>query len=201
MMTRMTKIRVVVHCWWRLWPMWCCGQLAIFQAPISHATSSPPTTAILMIVNINTIIKIINTSEKTGHSLQQSLRVSIFYCWMKKTAFSTFSFGFVVFFLWCLCDLSLTKLCSRVICRKLAKWPPHLQLSWTHPSHPTGQPTATIVKSNNFLHEEWGGFSRVPQLTCIWMSVGWRNSFTQSNLTLAASGAFNSCHTPKKVHF
>ena len=84
MMTRLTKIRVVVHCWWRLWPMWCCGQLAIFQAPISHATSFPPNTAILMIVNINITINIINASEKTGHSLQQSLKAFIFYCWMKK---------------------------------------------------------------------------------------------------------------------
>ena len=86
MMTRLTKIRVVVHCWWRLWPMWCCGQLAIFQAPISHATSFPPNTAILMIVNINITINIINASEKTGHSLQQSLKAFIFYCWMKKNS-------------------------------------------------------------------------------------------------------------------
>ena len=43
--------------------------------------------------------------------------------------------------------------------------------------------------------------SRVPQLTCIWMSVGGRNPFTQSNLTLAASGAFKSSRTPQKVHF
>ena len=43
--------------------------------------------------------------------------------------------------------------------------------------------------------------SRVPQLTCIWMSVGGRNAFTQSNLTLAASGAFKSSRTPPKIHF
>ena len=43
--------------------------------------------------------------------------------------------------------------------------------------------------------------SRVPQLTCIWMSVGRRNARTQSNLTLAASGAFKSSRTPQKIHF
>ena len=43
--------------------------------------------------------------------------------------------------------------------------------------------------------------SRVPQLTCIWMSVGRRNACTQSNLTLAASGAFKSSRTPQKIHF
>ena len=45
------------------------------------------------------------------------------------------------------------------------------------------------------------GTSRVPQLTCIWMSVGRRNARTQSNLTLAASGAFKSSRTPQKIHF
>ena len=44
-------------------------------------------------------------------------------------------------------------------------------------------------------------YSQVPQLTCIWMSVGGRNPFTQSNLTLAASGAFKSSRTPQKIHF
>ena len=48
-------------------------------------------------------------------------------------------------------------------------------------------PTVLQVKERLEVEEHPVSGSRVPQLTCIWMSVGGRNPFTQSNLTLAAS--------------
>ena len=42
--------------------------------------------------------------------------------------------------------------------------------------------------------------SQLPQPTCSWKWVGWQNPFRQSNLTLAASSAYNSCRTSKNEY-
>ena len=64
-----------------------------------------------------------------------------------------------------------------------------------------GRANTTCPAHPSSCLDQQGEASRVPQLTCIWMSVGRRNARTQSNLTLAASGAFKSSRTPQKIHF
>ena len=71
----------------------------------------------------------------------------------------------------------------------------------SHPDAENSGETSVSSSPSDFVFFEQENSSRVPQLTCIWMSVGGRNPFTQSNLTLAASGAFKSSRTPQKIHF